>query len=355
MTATVNIPRKLPSADKSPIRVMLVDDSHVARSIFSRLLSDGEELEVVAEATDSADALTQLLHTEVDVILLDIEMPKRSGLEALPDIMLAANGARIIVVSSFVEENGPAAIQALSLGACDTLAKPGRTGFGGGFSELLVEKVMRLGRRGRKLCQSVRPRLDPFELSKPDCIAIGASTGGIPVIYQLIQSLDPVLDCPIFIVQHLPDAFMDFFARQLSSYTKRKVSVAAAGVKVQPGHIYVAPGDAHLVCRRTNGKVFLDHVAHYNHSRYCPSVDALFASVADIYGQGALAIILSGMGNDGVAGARRLSAKNATILAQDPESSVVWGMPGAVARENLATAILSPLELNRLLATAALR
>lgn len=355
MTASANIPRKLPSADKNPIRVMLVDDSQVARSIFSRLLSDGEELAVVAEATDSAEALALLLHTEVDVILLDIEMPKRSGLEALPEIMLAANGARIIVVSSFVEENGPAAIQALSLGACDTLAKPGRSGFGGGFSERLVEKVTRLGRRGRKLCQSDRPQLNPFELSKPDCIAIGASTGGIPVIYKLIQSLDPELDCPIFIVQHLPDAFMDFFARQLSSYTSRKVSVATAGVKVQTGHIYVAPGDAHLVCRRTNGKVFLDHVAHYNDSRYCPSVDALFASVADIYGHGALAIILSGMGNDGVAGARRLSARNATILAQDPESSVVWGMPGAVARENLANAILSPSELTKLLATAALR
>ena len=355
MTASANIPRKPPSADKSPIRVMLVDDSQVARSIFSRLLSDSGDLVVVAEATDSAEALAQLLHTDVDVILLDIEMPRHSGLEALPEIMLAANGARIIVVSSFVEENGPAAIQALSLGACDTLAKPGRSGFGGGFSERLVEKVTRLGRRGRKLCHTDHARLDPFELSKPDCIAIGASTGGIPVIYKLVQSLDPVLDCPIFIVQHLPDAFMDFFARQLSSYTNRKVSVATAGAKVQPGHIYVAPGDAHLVCRRTNGKVHLDHVAHYNDSRYCPSVDALFASVADIYGQGALAIILSGMGNDGVAGARRLSARNATILAQDPESSVVWGMPGAVARENLANAILSPNELTKLLATAALR
>lgn len=334
---------------------MLVDDSQVARSIFARLLSSGDELVVVAEATDSAEALAQLQRIEVDVILLDIEMPERSGLDALPEIMLAANGARIIVVSSFVEENGPAAIQALSLGACDTLAKPGRTGFGGGFSERLIEKVTRLGRYGRKHGHTHTPRLDPFKLSKPDCIAIGASTGGIPVIYQLIRSLDPALDCPVFIVQHLPDAFMEFFARQLSSYTSRKVSVATAGAKVQPRHIYVAPGNAHLVCRRTNGQVHLDHVARYNDSRYCPSVDALFASVADIYGQGALAIILSGMGNDGVAGARQLSVRNATILAQDPESSVVWGMPGAVAREQLASAILSPSELSSLLATAALR
>jgi two-component system, chemotaxis family, protein-glutamate methylesterase/glutaminase len=355
MTALTQIPRKLPSADSRQIRVMLVDDSQVARSIFSRLLSGGDGLAVVAEASDSAEALAQLRTIEVDVILLDIEMPKRSGLEALPEIMLAANGARIIVVSSFVQENGPAAIQALSLGACDTLAKPGRTGFGGGFSERLVEKVTRLGRSGRKLCHQDFSRLDPFELSKPECIAIGASTGGIPVIYRLIQSLDPQLDCPIFIVQHLPDAFMDFFARQLTSYTSRNVSVATSGAKVQAGHIYVAPGAAHLVCRRANGKVYLDHVSHYSGSRYCPSVDALFASVAEVYGQGALAIVLSGMGNDGVAGARQLSAKNATILAQDPESSVVWGMPGAIARENLANAILSPAELANLLSTAASR
>ena len=355
MTASGQFPRKLPSVDKRLIRVMLVDDSQVARSIFSRLLSQGQELSVVAEATDSADALAQLEQIEVDVILLDIEMPKRSGLEALPEIMQAANGARIIVVSSFVEENGPAAIQALSLGACDTLAKPGRTGFAGGFSERLVQKVTRLGRTGRKLCISQFPQRQPVEFSKPDCIAIGASTGGIPVIYKLVQSLDPLLDCPIFIVQHLPEAFMDFFARQLSSFTNRKVSVAAAGTKVQPSHIYVAPGGAHLVCRRTKGEVYLDHVAKYGGSRYCPSVDALFGSVAEVYGQGSLAIILSGMGNDGVAGARQLSAKNATILAQDPESSVVWGMPGAVAREHLASAILSPSEIAAMLESAASR
>jgi two-component system, chemotaxis family, protein-glutamate methylesterase/glutaminase len=353
MTAPANIPRKLPSADHNPIRVMLIDDSQVARAIFARLLSDSENLLVIAEAKDSAEALSLLPNIDVDVVLLDIEMPNRSGLDALPEIVTAANGARIIVVSSFVEENGSAALQALSLGACDTLAKPGRSSFGNGFSERLVEKVLRVGRRGRRLCHPHIPWTESYDISKPDCIAIGASTGGIPVIYQLVQSLDPKLDCPVFIVQHLPDAFMEFFARQLASYTNRKVSVAAAGTQVQPGHIYVAPGDAHLVCRRSHRKVYLDHVAQYNDSRYCPSVDALFASVADTYGSGALAIILSGMGNDGVVGARQLASSNAIILAQDPDSSVVWGMPGAIARENLANAILSPAELSALLASAA--
>jgi two-component system, chemotaxis family, protein-glutamate methylesterase/glutaminase len=356
MTASSKIlPRRSPTFAKNPIRVMLVDDSNVARSIFSRLLKANAEVEVVAEAADSVQAIAMLPTAQPDIILLDIEMPFRSGLDALPDILSAAEGARVIIVSSFVEENGPAAIEALSLGACDTLAKPGRTGFGGRFADLLLEKVIRLGRTAHP---GYFPKSRPSKhivLEKPDCIAIGASTGGIPVIYKLMAALDSRLDCPIFIVQHLPAAFMDFFARQLTSHTDRPVSVAARGIEVLPGRVYVAPGDAHLVCRRVREKVIIDHVAEYAESRYCPSVDALFASVADVYGQSALAIVLSGMGNDGAVGARKLFAKGATILAQDAESSVVWGMPGAVARENLARAVLSCDALSSTLSNVALQ
>jgi two-component system, chemotaxis family, protein-glutamate methylesterase/glutaminase len=346
MTASARIFARRNDRDaKRPIQVMLVDDSKVARSIFARMLGDSKDLTIVAEASDSAQALDQLKRVKADVILLDIEMPQRSGLEALPDILAASDGARVIVVSSFVEENGPAAIEALSRGACDTLAKPGRAGFGGRFSDLLVEKVVRLGRTERKNGFASRSRPGPVQLGEPQCIAIGASTGGIPVIYKLVAALDPKLECPIFIVQHLPDAFMDFFARQLAAHTDRPVSVAARGIEVLPGRVYVAPGDAHLVCRRLRDKVIIDHVAEYSDSRYCPSVDALFMSVAETYGSGVLAMVLSGMGNDGAAGARQLAAKGASILVQDAESSVVWGMPGAVARENLARAVLSPDEL----------
>lgn len=346
MTASTQIIQRRPTAAAvRPIRVMLVDDSKVARSIFSRMLAESDELQIVAEAADSAEALARLKKIKADVILLDIEMPQRSGLDALPDILAASDGARVIVVSSFVEENGPAAIEALSLGACDTLAKPGRAGFGGRFSDLLVEKVVRLGRTSRKADIPFLPENQPLEMRRPACVAIGASTGGIPIIYKLISALDPKLDCPIFIVQHLPDAFMDFFARQLAMHTDRPVSVAARGIEVLPGRIYVAPGDAHLVCRKHRGKVLIDHVAEYSDSRYCPSVDALFASVAQVYGSDALAIVLSGMGNDGAAGARQLANSGATILAQDADSCVVWGMPGAVARENLANAVLNPDEL----------
>ena len=159
----------------APIRVMLVDDSIVARSIFARVLGEQPGIEIVCEASDAESAVAYLDLIEVDIILLDIEMPKRSGLEALPDISAKAKSARILIVSAFAEEDGPAAVQALSLGACDTLAKPGRAGFSGRFSEILIDKVLRLGRSalmpndGRF---ADRPKFDCTTISNPRCIAI---------------------------------------------------------------------------------------------------------------------------------------------------------------------------------------
>jgi two-component system, chemotaxis family, protein-glutamate methylesterase/glutaminase len=356
MTATHPSLGSISGTEKSPIRVMLVDDSIVARSIFARVLNKHDQIEIVCEAEDSDVALTQLDEYDVDIILLDIEMPKRSGLEALPDIQSKANGARILVVSAFAEENGPAAIQALSLGACDTLAKPGRSGFSGRFSEILIDKVMRLGqsRRARSDAGYVaKLAVEYQQIVKPSCIAIGSSTGGIPPIYDIVRNLDAALDCPIFITQHLPDAFMSFFARQLDGLTTRIVKVAEPGETVKNNHIYIAPGEAHLVCRRNGNSVMLEHLAHYSSSRYCPSVDAMLQSLAKVYGAGSMGIILSGMGNDGAIGARCVAQAGGSVLVQDMETSVVWGMPGAAAREGIATAILTPSQMTELLSRVA--
>jgi two-component system, chemotaxis family, protein-glutamate methylesterase/glutaminase len=337
-----------PKSQPAPIRVMLVDDSIVARSIFARVLGSHDEIDIVCEAEDSEAALLELETNCVDIILLDIEMPKRSGLDALPDIQAKSRGARILIVSAFAEENGPAAIQALSLGACDTLAKPGRSGFSGRFSEILIDKVVRLGRSMRQRPHSdytAGLAVDYKTIAKPHCIAIGSSTGGIPAIYEIVTNLHPSIECPIFITQHLPEAFMTFFANQLGALTGRTVKVAEAGEPAKDHHIYIAPGHAHLICRRERGRVVVDHQVHYAASRYCPSVDALFESVAAVYGADGMAVVLSGMGNDGVIGARALSKVGGTMLVQDMDSSVVWGMPGAVAREHLATAILAPTQM----------
>ena len=346
-----NTDRKNASA-RDPVRVMLVDDSAVARSILSRILARSEEIDLVVEAQDTKSALSALEQNRVDIILLDIEMPERTGLDALPELTARSHGAGIIVVSSFAEENGPAAILALSLGACDTLAKPGRTGFSGNFSQTLIDKIINLGRSKPKPANEAKlAAIAPSFASilQPGCIAIGASTGGIPAIFEIVQLMDDKIDCPIFITQHLPEAFMTFFARQLASYTQRSVTVAEENMIVKRNHIYVAPGSSHLVCRKINGEVQIGKQANYSKSRYCPSVDAMLESMAEIYGERALTVILSGMGQDGLIGARALWHKNARIIAQDIETSVVWGMPGAVVRENLAAAVLSPKDIAAML------
>ncbi len=330
---------------RSAVRVMLVDDSAVARSILSRILARTNEIELVVEAQDTKSALSALDKNYVDIILLDIEMPGRTGLDALPEMIAKSNGAGIIIVSSFAEENGPAAIKALSLGACDTLAKPGRTGFSGNFSQTLVNKIISLGRSKTPITKEhLIDNKAPHSAANaaPDCIAIGASTGGIPAIFEIVQKLNSEVSCPIFITQHLPEAFMTFFARQLASHTHRNVVVAEENMIVEPNTIYVAPGTSHLVCRKVKSQIRIGAQETYSKSRYCPSVDAMLESMAEIYGDRALTVILSGMGQDGLIGARELWLKNGRIIAQNIDTSVVWGMPGAIVRENMATAVLAP-------------
>lgn len=356
MPALHKLDASWPNPVSKPIRVMLVDDSVVARSIFARVLSDEPGIEIVCEASDAESAVAFLDDINVDIILLDIEMPFRSGLDALPDILAKANGAPILIVSAFAEENGPAAVQALSLGACDTLAKPGRAGFSGRFSEMLVEKVTRLARSARVPVDSrtaALPAIDFSAISKPRCIAIGSSTGGIPAIHHILRNLNAAFDCPMFIAQHLPAAFMTFFARQLAGLTDRTVKVAEVGERVLHNHIYVAPGHAHLICRAEHDHVIIDHQMSYSGSRYCPSVDAMLESVAQTYRRDGLAIILSGMGNDGLAGARAFSKHGAPVFVQDNQTSVVWGMPGAIANEGLASAILAPDQISEMLSRVA--
>jgi two-component system, chemotaxis family, protein-glutamate methylesterase/glutaminase len=344
--------RRQRSEQNNPIRVMLVDDSRVARTTFGCILESHPEIEVAAEAGDCDEALELLRRSEVDIILLDIEMPKRSGIDALPDIVKAAPSAKIVVVSTFVVKNGPAALKALSLGACDTLAKPGSAGARSGFTRDLIEKVFRLGRSESQKFTTFDGKTNPSDITivQPNCIAIGASTGGIPVIFDLVKNLNDELNCPVIIVQHLPNAFMDFFARQLASFTERKVSIAGIGEEILDRHIYVAPGDLHLICKKHRGRILFDHLDAPDASPYCPSVDILFTSIGKVYGKTALGIVLSGMGNDGLAGARLFASNGAPVLVQDEESSVVWGMPGAIAREQLATAILSVNDMSRVLA-----
>lgn len=353
MAVPLHAARLSHASQAAPIRLMLVDDSLVARSILSKILTTHDAIDIVCEAETADAALTRLAHVQVDLILLDIEMPQRSGLDALPDMLARADGANIMVVSSFAEESGPAAIQALSLGACDTLAKPGKFGYSSDFAQILIDKVLRIGRAARRpKHEQVETRAfapDTWPLEAPKCIAIGSSTGGLPAIYEIVGSLNPALDTPVLVTQHLPAAFMPFFAKQLAANSGRDVRVAKHGDPLLARTIYLAPGDAHLTCRKGGKGISIELLEGDCGSHYRPSVDVMFESVAECFGSDALAIVCSGMGRDGALGAQKLAAAGATIFVQDAESSVVWGMPGAVAKNGDANAVLRPAEMVRLL------
>lgn len=333
------------------VRVMLVDDSLVVRSILERIVEQQPALKICASVASARDALAYLACEPVDVIVLDVEMPGMNGLDALPHILERAQNARVLVLSSNCVEGGPAAIEALALGASDTLAKPGRGSFSGRFADVLTERIMTLGQPVQPVPALARvtqrpaparpaPAIDPAQ--RIACIAVAASTGGIPAFASFLAHLDPRVAAPILLTQHLPDAFMEFYARQIATMTARKVHVAAAGMPVEPRHIYIAPGDAHLMIA-ANGRrreIVLDR--HPVANGCCPSADPMFASVAETYGASAVAVVLSGMGRDGADGAARLKAAGGTVFAQAPESCVIWGMPGAVSKAGIAAATLNP-------------
>lgn len=338
-------------------RVMLVDDSIVVRSITERIIEHAGGFDIVASVPGAGEALDYLDRGGVDVIVLDIEMPGMNGLVALPQLLAKAGNARVIILSANCDEGGPAAIQALALGAADTLLKPGRGTFAGTFGDTLVARIRALAasevppaferKAGASTPMAVAPDLPGRALA---AIAIGASTGGIVAINSLLTALPRRIDCPIFITQHLPGGFMSFFADQLARETGRKVVVGEDGMRVADATVYLAPGEAHMRVTRLSGQPHIMLDRSPSPVGACPAVDPMMASIAEIYGAQACAVMLSGMGRDGLEGVRDVRRGGGLVLAQDVTSSVVWGMPGAVAREGLAEAVLDPAALGALIA-----
>ncbi|OWK27915.1 chemotaxis response regulator protein-glutamate methylesterase [Sphingomonas dokdonensis] len=321
-------------------RVLIVDDSAVARAVLTRM-AEGAACTVAHAATNIAGALQFLACESVDVILLDLEMPGIHGLAGLPDILAAGAGARVLVVSSAAADGAAATVEALALGAADTLVKPGNCLSSGSFAAALAEKLVRLGERSEPAIRTLAAPSDT--LHEVDAVAIGASTGGIHAINTLLTALPPAFRRPIVITQHLPAAFVPFFAEQLGAATGRSCVLATDGMLLRDDMIAVAPGDAHLMATRMAGGVIgirLSRAPVANGNM--PSVDPMFESFAACFGKRLLAVVLSGMGRDGLAGARRVRAAGGTVVVQDQASSVVWGMPGAVAAEGLAQAVLPP-------------
>jgi two-component system chemotaxis response regulator CheB len=335
------------------IKLMIVDDSTVARAVLSRMIESDPSFEITAIAATAEAALEALGECRVDIVLLDLEMPGAGGLKSIPRIIAAAGGAKVMIVSSLAEDGAEQTIAALALGAADTMPKPGTGRFNGKFSEILLGKLKALGYasveplfvapkgNGAQALLRAAPA-DPI-----DALAIGASTGGIHALGVLFQNLPPRLGVPIFVTQHLPIPFMTVFARQLGIVARRDTVVAEDGMEVVADRILVAPGDAHLTIEPNGDRTFV-RLTHGRVSSGCmPSVDPMFASVGAVYGRGALGVVLTGMGRDGVEGASRMVACGGSIIAQDEGSCAVWGMPRAVLEAGLVSAVLPPEKIAR--------
>ncbi|MEO7240125.1 MAG: chemotaxis protein CheB [Sphingomicrobium sp.] len=330
----------------------------VARAVLSRMIESDDAFEISAVAGTAEDAIEALRQVAVDIILLDLEMPGAGGLKSIPGIIDAAGGARIMIVSSLAEEGAAETVAALALGAADTLPKPGTGRFHGRFSEILLNKLKALGfadSPAERRAAGDRPVLStPLRVMPADPIdilAIGASTGGIHALGTLLAHLPKDIGVPILVTQHLPAPFMTVFARQLGVAAGREAVVAEDGMRLQPNRIHIAPGDAHLTVDASLGRAAVRLLSGPSASGCLPSVDPMLASIGALYGRGALGVVLTGMGRDGVEGAGRLVACGGAVLAQDEASSAVWGMPRAVLEAGLACAVMAPDKLARRIAS----
>lgn len=340
--------RSGPAADATCTHILVVDDSAVARAVIGRAIESDPRFRVVGSVPHAAAALGFLQGNRVDAVVLDIEMPGVNGLAALPSLIAHGRGAKVLIVSSSAGEGASATIEALALGAADTLVKPAPGGFSSRFSTELVEKLGRLC-TAEPLAEAIRPAPRGTTVSGFDVVAIGASTGGIHALKLILTELPASFTLPILITQHLPESFMPYFAAQVAILARRPCAVAEDRMRVRPGHVIVAPGDAHMRLVSAGGGAAIRLVKTRATSGCMPSVDPMLESLAEVYGARALAIVLSGMGRDGKDGAGDVARAGGVVLVQDRESSVVWGMPGAVAASGSAHAVLPPAEIARLI------
>jgi two-component system, chemotaxis family, protein-glutamate methylesterase/glutaminase len=332
------------------IRVMIVDDSLTVRTIFKRMVESDPAMVIIGTASSAEGAIAQLAATPADVVLLDLEMPGIGGLDALPAILATPGQPQVLVVSSLTMDGAEHTLSALQMGAADTLLKPRPGGFTEDYRAQLLGKIRALGTRSAAHEPAPAPRAEPSfarpgparRTWRPEAIAIGASTGGIHALGLMLRQLSPDFDLPILITQHLPASFMPVFARQIETACGRPAEIAADGLILTPGRIVIAPGHGHVLVQRRNARLVTRIDSEPAPSGCMPSVDPMLSALAEACEGRALGVILSGMGRDGVIGAKALVDAGGTIYAQDADTSAVWGMPGAVARDGLASMIAPP-------------
>ena len=336
----------------TPIKILVVDDSVVARMVISKALDKDPDIDVVDTATNGKIALRKIPNYDLDLVLLDIEMPEMDGLETLAVIKEKHPSLRVIMFSSLTERGSNIVLEALNLGADDCVAKPTSISSSDGVIEelrsTLAPKIKALCNRAetnQKIHTSYTPRIKFAPNKIYEVLAIGVSTGGPKALAALLPTLPASFPIPIVIVQHMPPVFTKSLAERLDKDSALSIREAQQGDKLTAGQALLAPGGYHMVLQRMGSDVYVRLNQDPPEEGCRPAVDVLFRSVNKIYGDKTLAVILTGMGKDGLAGSKKIVASGGTLLAQDEATSVVWGMPGAVARANLASQILPPSAL----------
>lgn len=325
------------------LKVMVVDDAALARRMLADALQALPGVTVVASAPSGSVALQKMRLLQPDVCVIDLEMPEMDGIALITQMRREMPHVRVLIHTA----NGPLAaaraVEALTLGANDILLKPRLPNRPyeeqvRALRELLLPKVLQFLPR-------TTPRTPTGELSRvrgarPEAVVIGVSTGGPAALSALLPRLPAAFPLPVLIVQHMPSGFTRTLAERLDAASALRVTEARGGEPVLPGHIYIAPGGLHLeVARGAEGVVTrLSDAAPENSCR--PSADVLFRSAVDAWHGRVMLLLMTGMGHDGLAGARLGKARGATVIAQDEATSVIWGMPGAVVQAGLADAVV---------------
>jgi two-component system chemotaxis response regulator CheB len=329
-------------------RVLVTDDSAFMRRAIRQMLEEEPDIEVVAVAHDGKMAVEYAKQHEPDVITLDIEMPVMDGLTALRHIM-RQNPTQVLMISSLTTEGSVASLQALRMGAADVIAKEHST-----CAANILEIKEHLVRRVRELAKSRKPRTNqPAQVAPSHAIpklnlrdyrmlAIGSSTGGPPALEKILPALPANFPMPVVVAQHMPLVFTQSMSKRLDEVCPMKVVHADHGTPILAGQIHIAPGAQHLHVVQKAGRMFAEVNDEPKTAAYKPSVSALFESCATTTGRSTLGIVLTGIGDDGLTGAKTLHALGATLIAQDEASSVVYGMPRAIAEANIAQAQLNP-------------
>ncbi|MGY1740541.1 MULTISPECIES: protein-glutamate methylesterase/protein-glutamine glutaminase [unclassified Blastococcus] len=345
----------------NPIRVLVVDDSVVVRKIVTDVLSQDPAIEVVGTAVNGKLALGKVEQLKPDLVTMDIEMPELNGIDAVRAIRSGSGGATrsrvpIIMFSTLTERGAAATLDALSAGANDYVTKPANVGSVAqsmeSVREQLIPKIKAL--TGRPVTpgparpaaplpapRPAAPRTTPAE--KPAILVIGSSTGGPEALTKVLPALPASLPVPVLLVQHMPPVFTRQFAQRLDRLCALRVVEAVDSTPLAPGTVHLAPGDHHLTIRTgpRGGTTMLTQGPPENFCR--PAVDPLFRSAVDAHRGAVLGVVLTGMGSDGRLGAARIREAGGSVVVQDQATSVVWGMPGAVASAGLADEIL-PLD-----------